>query len=239
MYAEAPPARVPVPVPSHVSEPVQTLYDERGAEPAERVLKKAQAGCLASREELATWVYSEGSRYFRSRIKTEPLLSFAEAQDLAGESLLEFQKALPRIVSLHRYVRRMLRNNLIRHLSRKRARRTREFPGEDMAGGRGYLESASMEFELQHQGWTDLEQLRIQISRRRLEEADVVMKQILTYRLAEEPLGYREIGLILGLEDAALRMRVARFFRSVRDECGRAERRWMFLRKMAAQAGRR
>jgi len=218
---------------NHIASKTQ---EEDATDPASDMLYKAQTGCEEARTKLAKWVYQEGLSYFSSRVRRESLLSYAEAQDLAGESLLEFQKALPRIISLPRYVRRMLRNNLIRHLSRKRIRRSRELPGEDLAGEKSYLEAVSLKGYSESTGLTDKEQLRIHISLKRLQAADEIMKQIWSYRMAEEPLGYKEIGDILGVEDAALRMRVARFCRSVRNECLRAEKRKQFLKSMMSDA---
>lgn len=162
--------------------------------------------------------------YFMSRVHVERLLSREEAQDLAGESLLGFQKALPRIQVLPRYVRRMFRNNLIRHLTRKRARRMKECLQEDQ------LELVASHVPIEPEtigqgGLTDQDIHRLRISKQRLSEADHIMKTIWSCRLADEPLGYRQIGDILGMDEAALRMRYARFCRSVRKAVNRQERR--------------
>ena len=47
------------------------------------------------------------------------------------------------------------------------------------------------------------------------------MEQVFAYRIADEPLTYRQIGGLTGVDEAALRMRVTRFSRSVRAECHR------------------
>lgn len=184
----------------------------------------AKTGCDSARSDLSKWVYGEALRYFTSQVSREPLFSLFDAQDLAGESLLEFQRAIPRIQSLPRYVRRMLRNNLIRHLSRKRARRSREYLGGDLCVAdeiEGYFGEQAVETS----DLNDFDQRRLTTSLRKLEAADDTLRKIWSFRLADEPLPYREIGAILGMEDAALRMRIARFCKSVRDECKRNERR--------------
>ncbi|NQV73871.1 sigma-70 family RNA polymerase sigma factor [bacterium] len=193
--------------------------------PNQTSLEDAQAGICSARDELSRWVYNEGLNYFTSRIRTEPLLGPEEAQDLAGESLLEFQKALPRIRTLPRYVRRMFRNNLIRHLTRKRARRNRECLGQDQFEEFDFIDSIRDSQPQEAIEWSDKEAYRIYYSRRCLSEADPIMKTIWLYRLADEPLGYRQIGEIMGMEEAALRMRVARFCKGVRLAVKRKERR--------------
>lgn len=187
-------------------------------------LVQAQSGCPTALEEVNNWVYNEGYRYFTSRVHSEPSLTWEEAEDLAGESLLEFQKALPRILTLPRYVRRMFRNNLVRHLTRKRSRRTRECLEDDQVGGvnpPAYLSTTTP----RESGWTDQDEVRIRISRQRLAQADPITQTIWSYRLADEPIGYRQIGEILGMEEAALRMRFARFCKGVRHAVYRLEKR--------------
>ena len=199
--------------------------------PSQSSLEDAQAGMLSARDELSGWVYSEGLKYFTSRIRTEPLLGPEEAQDLAGECLLEFQKALPRIRSLSRYVRRMFRNNLIRHLTRKRARRNRECLGQDQVEEVDFFDSIRDNQPQESIEWSDKEAYRIYFSRQCLSDADPIMKTIWHYRLADEPLGYRQIGEIMGMEEAALRMRVARFCKAVRLAIKRKERRRYLARQ--------
>ena len=199
--------------------------------PNQSALEEAQAGIPSARDELSRWVYNEGLKYFTSRIRTEPLLGPEEAQDLAGESLLEFQKALPRIRTLSRYVRRMFRNNLIRHLTRKRARRNRECLGQDQFAEIDFIESIRDIEPQEPMEWSDKEAYRIYFSKRCLSEADPILKTIWLYRLADEPLGYRQIGEIMGMEEAALRMRVARFCKGVRMAIRRKERRRYLARQ--------
>lgn len=202
-----------------------------GRSPDQETLVAARDGDVAAINQLVTWVYQEGLNYFESRVYRESLLSHSDAQDLAGESVLEFRKALPRIQALPRYVRRMFRNNLIRHLSRKRARGMRECLGEDQVGDRDYLDSAItfQPSELNH--WTDQDALRFSTAMNRLSASDPITRRIWSYRLADEPLAYKQIGNILEMEDAALRMRIARFCRTVRDDVNRNEKRIRLGRK--------
>lgn len=194
-----------------------------GSQLSDRLLV-AKTGCESARSDVSKWVYDEALRYFASQVSREPLFSLFDAQDLAGESLLEFQRAIPRIQSLPRYVRRMLRNNLIRHLSRKRARRTREFLGGDLSIAEEVKGSVGDQ-PLEATDLNDADHKRLITSLRKLEASDDTLRKIWSFRLADEPMPYREIGAILGMEDAALRMRIARFCKSVRDECKRNERR--------------
>jgi hypothetical protein len=196
------------------------------ATPSSAILCSAKEGNIKAQHHLAEWVYTEGLKYFVSRVHKETLLNDSDAQDLAGESLLEFQRALPRIQLLPRYVRRMFRNNLIRHLSRKRARRSRECLGEDQMVNSDFADLYPSEQTCENYGLNDREKTRLTISLKRLEASDELLQKIWSYRLADEPLPYRQIGAIVGMEDAALRMRMARFCKLVREECYRKEKRF-------------
>lgn len=195
------------------------------SQPSAHLIEMAQKGCHKSRQEVIAWVYAEGLSYFRSKVPSETMLSYADAEDLAGESLLEFQKALPRIQQVGRYMRRMFRNNLIRHLSRKRVRRGRECLSED--NRRGVIQATVYQSYRRSTflSWTDNELDMWHLSRRRLENAGPLLQKIFSFRMADEPLSYRQISSIVGMEEAALRMRVARFCRSVRDEYRLGDRR--------------
>ena len=95
------------------------------------LLLSAKQGCDNSEQRLYTWFYDEGLVYFRQKVTSEALLTYSDAEDLAGESLLEFQKALPRVRTVTRYARRMFKNNLIRFLAKSRNRKRRECLEED------------------------------------------------------------------------------------------------------------
>ena len=193
--------------------------------PSSVKLKRAQAGCKNAQHEISHWVYQQGLQYFESKVSRESLLSREEAQDLAGESLLEFERALLRIRDHTRYARRMFRNNLVRYLSRKRARRSKECLGEDQLPDGQFGDVAGEPRTVGSDGLSDRDSFRLAYVRQMLKEADPMTKAVWSYRLADEPLGYRQIGEILSMDEAALRMRVARFSKRIRKHVFKVERR--------------
>lgn len=193
--------------------------------PAASALEKAKQGCPASTKILVGWIYQTSLEYFASKVHLETKLSPQEAEDLAGECVLEFQRVLPQVRTLERYARRMFRNNMIRFLSRKRARQSREVLSSDRFQEVNYLEEMVAEVPEEKRSMTDRDALRLYTSLRQLDCSDPILKQIWAYRLADDPLGYKQIGKIMGMDDAALRMRIARFCLKVRKECLKNERR--------------
>jgi DNA-directed RNA polymerase specialized sigma24 family protein len=171
-------------------------------------------------------VYARGQKYFGLKVAVERNLDVDCAHDLAGESLVEFQKSWKHVRFLDRYTRRMFRNNLVRHLTRSRKRKLRE-PFHEDVGIRDpdTLASDPKETVGQGQGQMSDYQLRqLRTATRRLCECDSLTRTILSFRVAAEPMTYREIEQLTGMKEAALRMRMARFCRSVRVDFESRER---------------
>ena len=202
--------------------------------PSDLILEKAKQGCERSTQLLVGWIYKESLAYFQSKVPHESKLNHQEAEDLAGECVLEFQSVLPQVRMLERYARRMFRNNMIRHISRKRARQSREVLSSDRFQNVDYLEEIAAIVPDENKNISDRDALRVYTSIRRLNDSDPVLQQIWAYRMADVPLGYKQIGQIMGMEDAALRMRIARFCQSVRKECLQNERR-LFRKRVRIQ----
>jgi len=110
----------------------------------------------------------------------------------------------------------MFRNNLVRHLTRSRKRKLRE-PFHEDVGIRDPDTLASDSKETVGRGQMSDYQLRqLRTANRWLCECDSLTRTILSFRVAAEPMTYREIEQLTGMKEAALRMRMARFCRSVR-----------------------
>lgn len=189
------------------------------------IFEKAKDDDIRSRQRLLAWVYREAKRYFQTKLPSEHLLSRQDACDLAAESVLEFERVMPHIRSLPRYVRRMFRNNLVRFLRRKRLRMLREKYSGDVLPSEFLEEVVVPDLDSIFGSMTDEQIRHVHIAIARMDIADECTRDIMAFRLAEEPLTYREISDILQSSESALRMRVARFCRNVRDECERVERR--------------
>jgi len=173
-------------------------------------------------------VYENGQSYFIRKVSVERILSLEEAQDLTGESFLEFQKSWLRIRCLEHYTRRMFRNNLMRHLKRKRRRRSREsFHIEAGIEDLDFLES-NEQHSPEWERYNDLQRRRLSFSNERVLGSDENTRVILALRLGDTSMTYRDLEPFTGMTEAAMRMRFARFCKSTRILFEEKERRRAF-----------
>jgi DNA-directed RNA polymerase specialized sigma24 family protein len=204
---------------SHVSG-TEPATDERAAE----WLEQAKSGDASARQALLGWAYGKARRYYLAKVDVESALTPNDAEDLTGAFLVEFHRAWPRVCAVRNYTRRMLRNNLNRYLMRKREVRQREAP---FAREQEALYASRWSTGCEDHGsdaWNDETWLRHTAIRRVLESADAFTRDLILLRLGADALSYRQIAVRLGTTESALRMRAARFYRSVRDEHGRLKR---------------
>lgn len=167
------------------------------------------------RDELFLIVYTYASNYFTKRARREPILTHAEAEDLAGETLLEFQRHWTNIKNPVHYVRRMCRNNLFRFLKRKRQREGRESLWTDLGLDEELMADPSWmkgQIDSRVSGSLNDEQLeQLMFSLKCIGQADDLTQRIIMYRTSLRPMTYREIEGLTGCNEAMLRMRYARF----------------------------
>jgi len=167
------------------------------------------------RDELFMIVYSYACNYFTKRARREPILTHAEAEDLAGETLLEFQRHWANIRNPEHYVRRMCRNNLFRFLKRKRQREGRESLwtdlglDEELMADPAWIKGQVLSGLSGSLNDEQLEQLRFSLEC--IGQADDLTQRIIMYRTSLRPRTYREIEELTGCNEAMLRMRYARF----------------------------
>lgn len=179
------------------------------------LLEKAKHGHEPSREKLLGWAYVTASDYYLAKTACETALTRADAQDLAGAFYVEFERAWPRIHTLHHYTRRMLRNNLNRHLRRAREHRRREVCVADVEAAGSTTATVHWDrYRLPE--WGDDDWLRYRIVRSTMRNADARTRELIRYRSGAAELTYREIAERMNTSEAALRMRMARFYATVR-----------------------
>lgn len=187
-----------------------------------QLLSRAQAGDCQARDRLLGWAYVTAHTYYRNKSDVERTLSPADAEDLASSFYLEFVKAWPRIQVVVHYTRRMLKNNLRRHLTRARIRHGRETLVAHTDLIRRFEAKA-----LHNSGHVsepgDREWLKQRVIGRVIKTADETTRQLVQYRCHDPVLTYREIARRTGTSEAALRMRMARFYRTVRTVHARVE----------------
>lgn len=185
------------------------------------LLNKAQAGDGQARDRLLGWAYVTAHSYYRKKSDVESALTLADAEDLASAFYLEFAKAWPRIRVVYNYTRRMLKNNLRRHLLRVRARNGREV----------LLSHTELLYRFEAQiaatppagsDWNDHDWLRHRIIGRVIKATDEKTRELVQFRCADPAMTYGEIAERVGTSEAALRMRMARFYNTVRTVHARA-----------------
>lgn len=187
-------------------------------------LRRAQGGDADASRHLLGWAYQSASAYYVRKVRVETLLTRSDAEELAAMFVLEFERAWPRIRSVGRYSRRMLRNNLRRYLSRKRELEWREaaYPSADL----DTLPSEGNRVGEPHpiERWGDDERHQLEAVREVLDRSDPITRELMTLRSGDPPLSYGVIAVRLGCTETALRMRATRFYRAVREAHARRVR---------------
>ena len=180
-------------------------------------LHRSLAGDESDRQRMFVWVHECGRRYYLEKTAVEPLLSYHDAQDLATEALIEFEKSWRRVRSVEHYTRRMLKNNLQRFLKRKRRCLKRESilaPEQiEYHASEAVIHTPEFGFER----FSDEDLRRVHTASDALEQADPIVQLLFRYRVFSESMTYREISEIVGATETSLRMRMARFNRRVRE----------------------
>jgi DNA-directed RNA polymerase specialized sigma24 family protein len=179
------------------------------------LLERAKSGDAQAEEHLLGWAYVTAQDYYLKKTGFESTLTVADAEDLASNFYIEFARAWPRIRAVYHYTRRMLKNNLRRHLLRARIRRRRELlvSQADMANR---YDARMATWGPTHGDWSDAEWLKYRVIRQVISHSDVRTRELVQYRCADPVVSYREIAKSTGSTEAALRMRMARFYESVR-----------------------
>lgn len=196
----------------------QVLLDASD-EDVETWLEAAKAGDEEATEHLCCWAYVTARRYYHLKVQVERLLLADEAEELASDFFLEFERTWPRIHFATRFSRRVLQNNLGRFLKRKRQRKQREAhaqaSGQFIASSqvdKSSINAAASSW----QHWSDEEWHQYQAVLKVLDESDEKTRRIITQRLKNPPVPYKEIARHMQASETAIRMRISRFYGAVR-----------------------
>jgi len=179
------------------------------------LLERAQSGDIQAEEHLLGWAYVTAHKYYIKKAGFESTLSVADAEDLASNFYIEFSRAWPRIRTVYHYTRRMLKNNLRRHLLRARVRRSREISVSHSDMVQRY-DARSVSSRSARGDWTDSEWLKFRVIRQVISTSDIRTQELVRFRCADPAVSYRQIARSTGSTEAALRMRMARFYDAVR-----------------------
>lgn len=205
------------PTSSHISDEREFL--EASDEDVERWLEAAKAGDEEAIENLCCWAYVTARHYYRLKVRVERLLSAYEAEELATDFFLEFERAWPHIRFATHFSRRVLQSNLGRFLQRKRQRQQREARAHASGQLRAStsVDKVSIDAtESSWQHWSDEEWHQYQAVLQVLSETDEKTRRIIAQRLKIPPVPYKEIARQMHASETAIRMRISRFYGAVR-----------------------
>jgi DNA-directed RNA polymerase specialized sigma24 family protein len=116
---------------------------------------------------------------------------------------------------VYNYTRRMLKNNLRRHLIRARTRQGREVLLSHSELLYRYEAQMAAAPALGYE-WNDRDWLRHRVIGRVIKASDKRTRELVQFRCADPVMTYGEIAQRCGTSEAALRMRMARFYETVR-----------------------
>lgn len=173
-------------------------------------LQNARAGDNDALAKLRSWAYLTAREYFATSLRRERLLSRQDVEDMASGFFVEFDRDWPRVQSATRYVRFLLANWVARYVKRKRERRSREIVPD-------WVEDiVSEDSQRPWRTWDDTSWHRYRAVLTTIANCDPVTRHVIAGRVADPPRPYRDLSVELQATETALRMRMARFYRSVR-----------------------
>lgn len=175
---------------------------------------KAMSGDTAAMDRLMLWAYWEANRYYKLKSRQLAELTPHDAEDLASEFILDFQRAWRDVRSVARYTRFVLKKNLTRHLI------SRSHHGRSVSIS--LLESTRHAVTQTHAPWMRLSDRGYQAYSALCDEFFVLptrSRVLIRGRLQQPPVPYSTLCDPLGLDVATARMQVSRFFDRVRRRC--------------------
>ena len=179
----------------------------------ERWHEDAKEGLEGARDKLCCWVYLTALEYYHSKVSVEPHFTLHDAEELTSQFFVEFEQSLPRIRTATHFTRRMLKHMLGRYIQREKKHYNREVTRpffEELATSRTVDEHVDQPWER----WSDSVWHQYQATLQELQKTDAITRKIIEYRVRD--VAYSVIAVEIKLSEAALRMRVARFYDAVR-----------------------
>lgn len=177
-------------------------------------LEGAKLGQAEEREKLARWAYWTAYEYYQGKLGIEQALTVQDAHDLAAGFIEEFQRRLLGIQTVTHYTRTVLKNRLTHHLARKRQRLDRVVT-RTMEELECLPDAERADSDRPWEAWDDETWDQYRITLQMLGETDETTRSIISSRMQEVP--YSVIAEQINLSEAAIRMRVSRFYKAVRE----------------------
>lgn len=172
----------------------------------------AKNGNKVAKGKLCAWAYFTASEYYHSKVSSEKHFSFHDAEELTSQFYLEFEQRLPRIRTATHFTRRLLSRMLGRYISREKHRHLRETTRATFDDVFSVVDDS---VDAPWERWSDHVWHQYRATLHELQSTDEVTRRIIEYRVKEAK--YEQIAKEVNLSEAAVRMRVARFYKAVRD----------------------
>ena len=175
--------------------------------------EQAKEGHEEAREKLCCWGYLTALDYYHSKVSVERHFTLHDAEELTSQFFVEFEQTLPRVRTATHFTRRMLKHMLGRYIQREKKHYYRETTRpflDEFATSRTVYEHVDQPWER----WSDPVWHQYQATLYELKKTDAITRKIIEYRVKD--VAYSEIAGEIELSEAALRMRVARFYDAVR-----------------------
>lgn len=177
-----------------------------------RWLEAVQASRSEGVAPLLLWAMTIARNYYCWKSIKEKWLTRDDAEDLAMEFLLEFERALPKMRSAVGFTRDVLGKKLARFIGLKKKRHHHEQPGDV---GRSEPLPAE-EMVIPEEKWNDVQWKQYRLTLQVLADQDEITRAAIAYRFGDPPLTYEQIAEKLDKKAGAVRMRVSRFYYAVR-----------------------
>ena len=186
-------------------------------ETVETWLEGARAGDADALAKLRSWAYLTARRYFAMSSRRERFVSPQDVEDMASGFFVEFDQDWPKMQSATRYARFLLANWVARYVKRKRDRWRREIATD------GLDTAAPEDTQRPWRTWDDAAWCRYRAVLTTIAHCDPLTRRVVAGRLADPPRPYRDLSVELQSTETALRMRMARFYRAVREAYERSQ----------------
>lgn len=177
--------------------------------------KAAQEDDEKALERLLTWFFILALNYYCWKASKRGSFSDDDADDLVGDLLLKFIKALPRIRKIPHFARSLLNKSLKGYLREKKKKKE---VVQDPPDRTVNLDTSPLSTYDRRWRMDDEELLQYRIMLRVRDKAEEKMKEILRLTYGETPLTSEQIAEKLDMTSGAVRMRLTHFRAKVRRE---------------------
>lgn len=180
--------------------------------------QNAQDGDATARADLLAWAGVTARNYFYLKYQKGEVRSTDEAETLAADFLLEFEHNLPRLQQAARWARVMLARYIMytRHRQKRHAERSVSTDPQTMAE----VETATVPAHPSND-WDDADWHKLQMTLHVLNAQPEPTRTVLQRIFWEDPPPtYQELAAFYNTSEAAIKMRVSRFYKAVRKKMG-------------------